>query len=87
MPLGEVTPVPLREGRVATKMQDDDELRSYIWWLAGGRWPKRRLTGKDLKEWKRRSREGWKEGEKRGYLRELVFVLSRGKLCKKPKES
>jgi hypothetical protein len=61
-----------------------------LWYFTGGKPPKKgeKLpTGKQLREWKKKSKgEGW--GEKgRGEVREFGYVVSRGKYFRDKKDN
>lgn len=63
------------------RLEDDEPLPSYVWWLAGGRPGIREpITGKQLREWKKKSRG---EGKRRGFVKEVAFVMSRGKVARR----
>ncbi|KAK2748161.1 hypothetical protein FQN57_001286 [Myotisia sp. PD_48] len=77
----EVSQLELRGGE-GRKYSDDYVVPGWVWWVSGGRKSKQRLTVKYLKEWKKKSRGDWDEGKKRGFLKEVIFVLSNGKYCR-----
>ncbi|EGE04323.1 hypothetical protein TEQG_03351 [Trichophyton equinum CBS 127.97] len=64
------------------RLGDDEELPPMIWWLSGGKPGHSLPTGSKLRWWKAKSRGQWRTGQSRGYLRELAFVLSDGRLCR-----
>ncbi|EEP80079.1 predicted protein [Uncinocarpus reesii 1704] len=65
-------------------LDDEEVVPALVWWFAGGRSANdgSRPTGQQLREWKRRSKGDWGEGHQRGFFKECVFVMSRGKLCR-----
>jgi hypothetical protein len=66
-----------------TRLDDHEQVPATLWYLAGGIPPKageKLPTGKQLREWKKKSKgEGWGE-ERRGNSREFGYVVSRGRL-------
>lgn len=61
---------------------DDERVPLPIWVLAGARPGHPPPTGRQLREWKKKSKGNWPEGEKRGFFAEVVFVLSHGRHCR-----
>lgn len=64
------------------RLEDDEELPPMIWWLSGGKPGHSLPTGSKLRWWKAKSNGQWRTGQNRGYLQELAFVLSDGRLCR-----
>lgn len=62
------------------KIGDDETVPALLWYIAGGR-PGARPTGKQMREWKQRSKGDWDEGRQRGFFKEIAYVLSHGKWC------
>ncbi|DAA73222.1 TPA_exp: Uncharacterized protein A8136_5147 [Trichophyton benhamiae CBS 112371] len=64
------------------RLEDDEELPPMIWWLSGGKPGHSLPTSSKLRWWKAKSKGQWRTGQSRGYLQELAFVLSDGRLCR-----
>ncbi|KAK2754587.1 hypothetical protein FQN54_006988 [Arachnomyces sp. PD_36] len=71
--------LPARQGS-KRRLGDDEELPTLVWWAAGGRTHHKPLTGKQLREWKRKS-DGYERGnKKRSWIGEFAFAMTSGRV-------